>query len=377
MDLSLTPAQTLLKNTARDFLSHECPLITFVRVMDDTETGFSSDLWRRMVELGWVGMGLPAQYGGGGSSATDLAVLFEELGYHCISSPLHSSVLLAGSAILEAGSEEQKRNILPNIANGSRILAFAYTEPDYSWSPGSVKLKATPVDGGWMLNGAKLFVPDAQIADQILLVARTGNWTETDLTMFLVDKGASGLSSRIVSGWTGDKMNDVRFNNVFVPSSAVIGQVDGAWTPLRRVFDRATGVLCAYMAGGMQRVFEMSNTYSQSRIHYGVPIGTFQRIQDYVVDILNNTDASRWTAYEALWKLDQGRPDASEAVSIAKTVASEGFPKSAQDAHHVHAGMGGDRDYGLYLYTKKAKTLHSYLGDPAYHKHRVAQALEI
>lgn len=377
MDLSLTPAQTMLKNTARDFLSHECPLLGFVRALDESESGFSPELWGRMVELGWVGMALPTEYGGSGNSFTDVAVLFEELGYYCISSPLHSSVLLAGLAILEAGSPEQKRELLPAIANGSRILAFAFTEPKYGWSPGFVNLRATPQNGGYALNGTKLFVPDVHVADQVLVVARTAHWTETDLTLFLVDKGTPGLSSRILTGWTGEKLNEVKFNNVFVPTSNVIGPVDGAWAPLRRVFDRATAVLCAYMVGGMQRIFEMSNEYSQNRIHFGVPIGVFQRVQDYVIDILNNTEAARWTAYEALWKLDKGHPDASEAVSMAKAVASEGYPLSSQDAHHVHAGTGGDKDYGLYLYTKIAKSLHSYLGDPSYHKHRVAQALGI
>ncbi len=377
MDLSLTQEQTLIRNTARDFLSHECPLIGFVRAVDDTENGFSAELWRRMAELGWVGMSLPAEYGGSGSTVTDVAVLFEELGYHCITSPLHSSAILAGGAILEAGSEQQKKDILPAIANGSRIVAFAYSEPDYGWAPSKVKLAATPQGVGWLLNGIKLFVPDIQVADQVLVVARTGNWTETDLTMFLLDVNTQGLSHRTIKGWTGDKMNEVVFDNVYVSASSIVGQVDGAWTPLRRVFDRASILLSAYMVGGMQRVFEMTNDFSQRRIHYGVPIGTFQRIQDYVVEILNITDAARWTTYEALWKLDGGHSDASEAVSIAKTVSSEGYPKSAQDAHHVHAGTGGDRDYGLYLYTKKAKQLHSYLGEPSYHKIRVAQALGI
>ncbi len=377
MDLSLTQEQTLIRNTARDFLSHECPLIGFVRPVDDSDTGFSAELWRKMAELGWAGMGVPAEYGGSGSSLTDVAVLFEELGYHCISSPLHSSAVLAGGAILEAGSEQQKRDLLPAIAGGSRIVAFAFSEPDYGWSPGKVKLAATRQEGGYLLNGIKLFVPDIQVADQVLVVARTGNWTETDITMFLLDANTQGLSHRTIKGWTGDKMNEVVFDNVFAPDSSVIGEVDAAWAPLRRVFDRGSILLSAYMVGGMQRVFEMTNDFSQRRIHYGVPIATFQRIQDYVVEILNLTDAARWTTYEALWKYDSGHPDASESISMAKTVTSEGYPKSAQDAHHVHAGTGGDRDYGLYLYTKKAKQLHSYLGEPAYHKIRVAQALGI
>jgi alkylation response protein AidB-like acyl-CoA dehydrogenase len=330
-----------------------------------------------MSEMGWVGMALPAEYGGGGNSFTDVAILFEELGYACLSSPLHSSVLLGGLAILEAGSPEHKREILPSVANGSRILALALTEPEYGWSPDYVTLQATRRPDGYALNGIKLFVPDAQVADQILVVARTssGGSPDAGLTLFLVDKGTPGLSSRVLKAWTGDKLNEVFFDNVKVPTSAVVGPVDGAWGPLQRVMDRATAVLCTYMVGAMQRLLEITVEYSQNRIHFGVPIATFQRMQDYMIDIVNQTESSRWTAYEALWKLDEGRPDASESVSLAKAVASQGFPRSAQDAHHVHGGTGVDMTYGMYLYTKKAKHLHSYLGDPTYHKLRVAQTL--
>ncbi|MBI4497270.1 MAG: acyl-CoA/acyl-ACP dehydrogenase [Chloroflexi bacterium] len=378
MDLSLTPVQAMIKDAARDFLSHEYPL-RVVREIDETETGFSPDLWRRMVELGWVGMVLPAEYGGAGHGFTDAAVLFEELGYYGISSPLHSSVLLGGLAILEAGSAAQQQEILPSVANGSRRLAFALTEADYGWSPEFITLQATPRAGGYALNGTKLYVPDAHIADQVLVVARTsqGASPERGVTLFLVDRGTPGLTVRALSGWTGDRLCQVTFNNVQVPASAVVGPVDGAWAPLQRVLDRATAVLCAYMVGSMQRLFDLSAEYAQNRIHFGVPISTFQRVQDYIIDILNNTDSARWTTYEALWKLDEGRADAPEAVSVAKAVASQGFPKSAQDAHHVHGGMGADKSYGMYLFTKKARTLHSYLGDATYHKHRVAQLIRV
>ncbi len=379
MDFSLTSTQVMIKDSARDFLSRECPLRTVIKALDDSETGFSPDLWRQMVEMGWVGMSLPTEYGGVGSSFMDVATLFEELGYACVTVPLLSSVMLAGRTILEAGSSQQKAELLPSIGNGSRILAFALTEPDYGWSPEFVGLQARSEKGGYVLNGTKLFVPDVQIADEVLVVARTskGDSPEKGITLFRVDKNAPGLSHRILAGWAADKMNEVVFKDVRVPASAVVGPVDGAWAPLQRALDGATAILCSYMVGSMQKLFEMTNEYSQNRIHFGVPIGTFQRVQDYVIDILNNTDSARWTNYEALTKLDEGMADASLAVSTAKAVASQGFPRSAMDAHHVHAGTGGDTRYGMYLYTKKAKTYHSYLGDAAYHKKRIARALEL
>ena len=378
MDLSLTSTQEILRDSARDFLTQECPR-SFVKDVDETETGFSPELWQKMSEMGWVGMVFPEQYGGGGSSFMDLAVLSEEMGAACISTPLHSSVVLGGLAILDAGSDLQKQEILPSVAGGQRILAFAQTEPDYGWGPESVNLAATKKNGNFALNGTKLFVPDAQVADQIVVVTRTssGASPEQGITLFLVDKNNPGVSTRIVSGWTGDKLNEITFDNAEVPASAVIGQVDGGWPTVERVLDRGGIIMCAYIVGGLQRLLEITVEYSKNRIAFGVPIGTFQRVQDHIIVIVNDLESARWTTNEALWKLDDGHADAGLSVAMAQVVASEGYPRSAEAAHHVHAGIGIDKEYGLYLYTKKARTLLSYLGDPVYHRGRVAKFLDM
>ena len=378
MDLALTSTQEILRDSARDFLTQECPR-SFVRDVDETETGFSPELWQKMSEMGWVGMVLPEQYGGGGSSFMDLAVLSEEMGSACLSTPLHSSVVLGGLAILDAGSDQLKQDVLPSVANGQRILAFAQTEPDYGWGPESVNLAATRKNGSFTLNGTKLFIPDAQVADQIVLVARTSAGASPDqgITLFLVDKNTPGISTRLVSGWTGDKLNEIIFDNAEVPASAVIGQVDGGWSTVERVLDRAGIIKCAYIVGGLQRILDITVEYSKNRIAFGVPIGTFQRVQDWIIMIVNDLEASRWTTNEALWKLDDGRSDAGLSIAMAQVVASEGYPRSAEAAHHVHAGIGIDKEYGLYLYTKKARSLLSYLGDPVYHRQRVAKFLDM
>jgi alkylation response protein AidB-like acyl-CoA dehydrogenase len=378
MDLSLSTAQELLRDAARDFLAQECPR-SFVKEVDESETGFSTELWQKMAELGWIGMIIPEEYGGGGNSFMDLGVLYEEMGSACISSPHHSSVILGGLTLLDAGSDQQKRDILPSVANGQRILAFAHTEPDYGWGPESINMPATRRNGGFVLNGTKLFVLDAQVADQIVVVARTssGGSPEDGITLFLVDKNTPGVASRIVSGWTGDKMNEITFNNVEVPDSAVIGPVDGGWPTVERVLDRGAIAMCSYIVGGLQRLLDITVEYSKNRIAFGVPIGTFQRVQDWIIVIVNDLESARWTTYEAVWKLDENRPDAGLAISMAQVVASEGYPRSAEASHHVHAGIGIDKEYGLYLYTKKARTLLSYLGDPVYHRKRVAHFLEM
>ena len=197
------------------------------------------------------------------------------------------------------------------------------------------------------------------------------------ISMFLVDKNAQGLSTRLQSGWIGDKVCEISFDNVEVPISAVVGPIDGAWTAVEKAMDRTTSVVSTYMAGGAQKAYEMCRDYSTQRIAFGVPIGTFQRVQDHIIVALTEAEASHWTAYEALWRLDTGREDAALGISLAKAVASEGFPKACDASHNVHAGVGVDLDFGLTHYTVRSRTFQHYLGDATHHRARMANLMNL
>ena len=378
MDLSLNTEQEMFKATAKDFISNECP-IAFVRDMDELGDGFPRELWQKLCGLGWAGMGIPEEYGGSGRSNTDLGVLFEELGRGLLPSPLFSSAVLSALIIMEGGSEEQKRALLPAIASGQRILTLAFTEPDYGWGPDDVRMAAGPSANGFVLRGTKLFVHDAHIADTIIVAARSRLATgmARGISLFLVDAKAAGLRSRVVSGWTGERQIELSFDDVKVGPEALIGPAEEGWPILRRAFQPATAVLCAFMVGGLQQVYEMTLDYCRTRQQFGSLIGSFQRVQDHVVELVNHLDAARWTTYEALWKLDMGDASAVEAVAMAKTVTSEAFDEGTFRSHEVHAGIGISKEYGLYLYTTKARTLYEYLGNPEHHRHTVAQLLKL
>jgi len=378
MDLSLTESQTLLKDAATRFMELELPKQR-VREVDESPTGFNQDLWQKMCTQEWVGMAIPEQYGGSGNSSTDQAVLHEVLGSFACSSPLLDSGVLSANAILEAGSESQKSSLLPAIAKGQQIFAFAFTEAEYGWGPGAIKMSATSQGGNHVLNGTKVFVPWAHIADQILVVARTsdGATPEQGISLFLVDRNAQGVSTRLHSGWIGDKVCEVNFNNVQVDASNVLGPVGEAWPAIERALDRATAILSVYMAGGAQRAYEMARDYSTQRIAFGVPIGTFQRVQDHIIVSLTEAEASKWTAYEALWRLDGGHGDAAVGISMAKAVASDGFSKCCDSSQNVHAGVGVDLDLGLTHYTARSRTFQHYLGDATFHRARMAKLLNL
>ncbi len=378
MDFSFTETQEMLKKSARDFLKRECPW-TLVKELDESESGFSKELWRKISDMGWLGMTYPEQYGGEGSSLTDMSCVYEEMGQVLLPGPYLSSAMLCGSIILEAGTEDQKLQLLPNLGRGEKILTLAFTEPDYGWGPECIHLAATKKEGDYILSGTKRFGHDAQISDHIICVARTRksrNPTE-GITLFLVDTKSAGLSCRNLPAFSGEKLNELTFDAVKVPAANIIGEKDKGWTALAKPLNKATALLCSYMVGGSQHLLDMTAEYARTRVQFGRPIGAFQWVQSYIIGQANHLEKARWFTYEALWKLDVNKPqpEQDEAVSLAKAAASEAFHECGHLSHEVHAGLGVDKKYPLYLYSKKSKTLYSYLGDPQYHRKRVAKLL--
>jgi alkylation response protein AidB-like acyl-CoA dehydrogenase len=189
----------------------------------------------------------------------------------------------------------------------------------------------------------------------------------------VIDKKLPGVSVRPLSGFMG-WCYEVKFDSVKVPGSAVLGGLGAGHKPLGQAIEKAIPILCAYQVGGCQAVFEMSVERSQTREQFGTPIGRFQRIQDHIIDIANHLDAARWTTYEALWKLDTGKP-ARESVHMAKAVTSEAYFQACTSAHYVHGGIGYSESFGLTLHTKMSRGLYHQLGDPRHHRRQLAGLL--
>lgn len=374
MDLSLSHSQEMLKNEARNVVQREFTKEVLLK-LDETDTGYAPELWQGMADMGWLGMAIPEQYGGTGSSLTDAGVLFEELGRGPVPGPLFSSGILGSLIVMEAGSEEHKKQVLPAVAQGKQILALALTEQTYGWEPEAVHMTAKAGRGGFVLDGMKLFVQDAVGATHLICAARTGRGADSakNITLFLVDKLAPGVSVRPLPGFVA-QAGEVKFESVALPQSSVLGAVGEGWPALERAIEKATPVLCAYKVGACQALFESSVAYSQTRVQFGVPIGRFQRVADHIINIANDLDAARLTTYEALWKLDTGKP-ATASVHVAKAVSSEAYHQACTSTHFVHGGIGYSREFGLVLHTKMSRTLYHQLGDPRYHQRRLARIL--
>ena len=365
----------MLRTTTRDFLTNECPT-SLVKEMAEDEKGYTPELWRKMAELGWMGLALPEEYDGMGMTFLDLAILLEEMGRACLPGPYFSTVVLGGFTILEAGSEEQKRELLPKISAGDMILTLALTEPSARYEPDAITLKATPKNGDYVLSGTKLFVENAHIADYIICVARTkeGASPEDGITLFLVDAKSPGITTTLLKTIAGDKQCEVIFEDVTVPKNNILGEVDKGWEVVEKVLEKATVGLCAQMVGGAQAALEMSINYAKERVQFGRPIGSFQAIQHYCANMVTDVDGSKFITYEAAWKVSEGLPATME-ISMAKAWVNEAYRRVTLLGHQIHGGIGFCMDHDMPLYFKRAKAAEPTFGDADFHREVVARQL--
>ena len=362
MNFGLTETQQTLKNTVRKFLSAECPPAE-VRKQMETETAFDATLWRKIAEQGWTGIIFPEEYGGFGMGMLEMAVTLEEMGRALLPGPFSSTVLLAGSLLNAAGNENQKQKYLGAIARGEARATVALLEDSASWNPDAVQMKAS----GLTLNGRKLFVPDAAVADFIIVVARL----DRDLALFLVPRDAPGLRIAHLPAMDATrKLYEVTFDSV---SGELLAQGGEARKALDHALDVATVGLVAEMTGGMQRLLEITVEYAKTRKQFGRAIGEFQAVQHQCADMLVYTESSRSAAYYAAYAIQEGIPEARLAVSVAKTYASDAYREVGNRAIQVHGGMGFTWENDAHLFYRRAKASEVAFGDAAFHRERVAK----
>jgi alkylation response protein AidB-like acyl-CoA dehydrogenase len=375
MDLGLTEEQELLKNSARDFLEKNVPE-AYVRQMEEDERGYSPEVWKSMAEQGWQGIIIPENYGGAGFGFLDLIVLLEEFGRALVPGPFIPT-MLAATAILEGGSEEQKQEWLPKIASGDIIGTLAFTEPSARFDAEGVELKAEKQGNDYVLNGTKLFIPDAHVADLLVVVARTGGSGEQGISLFLVDAKASGVSTQVLKTIASDKQCEVKFENVRVPAANLLGQEGQGWELMKRIMLKATCMEAAYLVGLAQMDFEISVNYAKERVQFGRPIGSFQAIQHKAADMVTDVDGARFIMYRAAWSVAENEPDAEMQVSMAKAWVSDATRRVVAHGQQIHGGIGFTKDYKIQLFFRRQKRGELMWGDGDYHREKVADMLSL
>lgn len=376
MDLRLTEEQEMLKTETRKFLENKCPR-SMVKEMEEDEKGYSPELWREMAELGWIGLILPEKYGGSGGDFLDLMVLLEEMGRVLLPTPFLSTVVLGALPILAAGSEEQKREFLPKVAKGDLVLTATLMEPNARYDAAGVTVRAVSEKDEYVINGTKLFVPYAHVADYMLCPARTEDSarSEDGITVFLISAESQGITSTLVDTIGSDKQCEVIFDYTEVSRSDVIGQVNQGWEIMRMIIEQAAVAQCAMMVGGAQQVLEMATNYAKERVQFDRPIGSFQAIQHKCANMMIDVDAARCATYKAAWKIGEGLPSAMEA-SIAKTWANEAYRRVCVEGHQIHGAIGFTRDHDMGLYYRRAKASEVAFGDADFHREIVARQLD-
>ena len=276
MDFSLTEEQTLLQKTAHDFLAKTLSREA-LKWMEESEAGHDLDLWQKMASLGWLGLPFPEEYGGSGGGLADLTVLLEEMGYRACPGPFFSTVVLGGLTVMAFGTEEQKRQCLPGIAAGERIMTLAVAEKEGNGNAGGILVRAAPFGEAWRISGTKRFVTDARLADLLLCAVRTGPGTRTGdgITVFLIDGRTRGIRTRDMKAAAGDRQYEVKFYQVPVRSEQIVGGLNKGAFVVEDVLRKAAVAKCAEMIGGARAVLDMALAYAKERVQFGRPIGSF------------------------------------------------------------------------------------------------------
>jgi alkylation response protein AidB-like acyl-CoA dehydrogenase len=354
MQFGLSESQAMLRDSAREFFAGECQM-AMVRRLADTETADDPALWSKLAEQGYTGIIFDEAFGGVGLGVVELVLLMEEAGRALLPGPLFSTVALAGAVLDACASPAQKQRYLPRICRGEARATLALLESGASWDAADLEMTAR----GGRLTGEKLFVPDAAVADFIVVAARDG--------VHVVDAKAPGLRIAPMAGLDlTRKLHVVSFADTPVET---LDHGDG----LARGLQVATAALVAEMVGGMQRTLDITVDYAKTRKQFGKPIGMFQAVQHQCADMYLETESARSAAYYAALAVQERGPDAAEAVSIAKMYASDACRAVGNRGIQIHGGMGFTWENDLHLYYRRAKSSETALGDATFHRERIAR----
>ena len=372
MDLGLNEAQQMLKNSAQEFLEAECP-DTYVREMEEDENGYTSEMWQKLAEQGWLGLIIPEKYGGVELEFQDLAILLDEMGRYMLPGPYFSNVVLGGMSIMDSGTEEQKQEYLPRLAEGQIIVTLALNEPSGRWDAEGIQLSATENGDDYTLNGTKLFVPNAHVSDYIVVAARTGSG-ENDISLFIVSSQTNGVNQTLLKTIASDRQSEVSFDNVSVSSSSLLGEKNQGWKTIEKVLKWGAIGKCAEMSGGGQSVLDMTVEYAKQRTQFGRPIGTFQAIQHHCANMATDVEGAKFITYQAAWMLSEGLP-ADREVAMAKAWVSDSYKRVCALGHQSHGAIGFTKEHNMQLYSRRAKAAELAFGDSDLHLDKVAEII--
>ncbi len=376
MDFGFSEEQEMLRQSARNLLEKECPS-TLVRRLMEEERGYEPELWKKIAELGWLGLVIPEAYGGSALGYVDLVLVLEEMGRVVLPSPFIWTVMVA-EAINRAGTEAQKKALLPKIAAGELVATIAWMEPSGLWGADGITAAARQNGSDFVIDGAKLFVNDGHIADCMLVAARTGGRNADGVTLFAIESSRAGVSvTPLTTMDQTRKLSEVKFAGVKATSADVVGEVGNGWKTLAAIIDRGKVMLAAEMMGGAQKVLDMTVEYAKVRTQFGRPIGSFQAVQHKCANMMIDVESAKSAVYYAAWAVSNEVAEAPLAAALAKAAASDAFRRVSADGIQVHGGIGFTWEHDMHLYFKRAKSSEFTFGDATYNRELVAQRINL
>jgi alkylation response protein AidB-like acyl-CoA dehydrogenase len=370
MRFTFTDEQREFRSVVRRFLEDKSPSSEVRRLME-TDAGCDARVWRDLSrDLGLTALHIPEVYGGQGFGISELAIAVEEMGRALLCAPYFGSTVLATTAILKAGSDAQKRALLPDLAAGRMIATFAFTEEDGRWDAGGVATTATRNGEKYRLDGVKSFVVDGHTADMVVVSARRPGSEEADgLSLFTIRGDAAGLQRRRLE--TMDQTRKLARLAFSAVEAELLGAEGAASGPLQATLDIAAICLANEMVGGAERLRESAVEYAKMRVQFGRAIGSFQSLQHKAADMLLDVELAKSAAYYAAAAADEGDEELPALASLAKAAASEAYMQTAIHAVQIHGGIGFTWDNDTHLWFKRAKSSEVLLGDSAYHRERL------
>ena len=369
----LSDDQRLLQDTVRPFMAEEGAIKTQLRHWRDTgcTDGYGTALWKQFGELGLTGILIPEAQGGAGLGAVEAGIVLEEVGRNLTPSPFLTTAVAAVRAL--EGSVQAER-WFPGILAGDTVAALAIDEGKHH-DPANVSTEAKRRGNGFVLKGAKQFVVHGNSADVILVAARTaGSAGENQgITLFAVEKGASGLDVDTATLADSSKAARLKFDNVAVDTDAVVGEVDGGWAPLSRALNAGRAGAAAELVGVAAGASEMTFEYLKQRKQFGRLIGEFQALQHRAAHLYGEIEIARAAALKAAQLLDSGDEQAELYVSVAKAKAARISALAVQEGVQMHGGIGMTDEHDIGLYMKREAVLSELFGSPRFHANRVAE----
>ena len=371
MKFAVSDEQRELRDAVRRFLADRAP-VSRVRELMETPDGTDPGVWQQAAtQLGLQGIAIPEEYGGGGFTFAEQAIVLEELGAALYGGPYLASAVFAATALLSGSDEHARRDLLPGIASGQTVATLAFTEDDGSWEPEAIRLAAALDGDRWVLDGHKSFVLDGHAADVILVVART----DPGLSLFAVAGGAEGLGRRVLP--TMDQTRKLaRLEFAAVPGR-LIGAPGDAAGMLARTLDIAAIALAAEQLGGAQRALDMAVAYAKIRHQFGRPIGSFQAIKHRCADLLLEVESLRSAVAYAAAAVAEDSAEIPVVAALAKAYASDVYFHVAAENIQIHGGIGFTWEHDAHLYFKRAKSSELFLGDASYHREHLAERIGV